>query len=120
MATATELDRLNGRAVQTIGDTGDGGWRISFEGDIILTNNDVNVTVPGNEIIGTVLMSSTADDDPILDFGYSGEAGSQLVSQITLTKDQYELASPGSTPDQPVELPPDPSAERVADGPEGA
>jgi hypothetical protein len=75
--------------------------------------NDENPE-PSREIVGTVLLSSEALDvnRSLLHFGYSAEAGPQLVAEITIEQEPVETAE--------EELPPDPSGERVADGPTGA
>jgi hypothetical protein len=114
---ATQLDHLYGRSVTGM-KADDEGWSITFEGDAILRNNDPSVTAPAEDIKGTVLMGSSDDTDPLLSFGYSGSQGSQIITEITLTEGNYEIMAPGDTEDEEVELPEDPSPDRVADGPD--
>lgn len=120
----TKLDHLNGRTVVSIdnADDADKHWAIRLEGDTLIRNEDSRADAPG-EIAGLVLLASeTRQRKTMLSFGHSGMAGSETQSQVTLATDGYSIITPESTGEDEIlledALPPDPSPDRVADGPE--
>jgi hypothetical protein len=127
-----QIDHYVGRAVVEVipGQGEDNQWAIRLEGDVLIRNYDKDIEIPPEELVGTAFLSvdyatTVAPITTTISFGYSspegtysGEGGVQIVAEIPLH--EYTVVAPGSEDPQAEEvaLPPDPSPERVADGPE--
>jgi len=114
-----QIDHYHGRAVTEIfQDDEENHWGIGLEGDVIIRNMDDSTPAPDG-IDGTVLLgSSGADGVTTMQFGLSGPTGVEVLREISLA--DYVIAVPdGTDPEaEETELPEDPSADRVVDGPE--
>lgn len=128
----TPIDNFHGRRITGIISHGGGAadWGIQLEGDVIIWNTDDRrkATPDGDALTGLSFISSDVNDDNTdLDFGIVDSDGQiQNAVGISLTTSQYRIVGPGisdadaldySGSSDEVELPPDPSPERVADGP---
>jgi hypothetical protein len=123
-----KLDYLTGQQVQSVTREEQEGQvknTITFTDGQTINSTDAALNV-SPEIQGTNLLSVTEQQDgsAVLQFGSSvGGGDPNVVQEITLT--DYELMQGGPeelplTVEDAVEhLPPDPSSERVADGPTG-
>jgi hypothetical protein len=122
-----KLDHLTGQQVQSVTREEQGGQvknTITFTDGQTINSTDAALNV-SPEIQGTNLLSVTEQgESSVLQFGSSTGGGDpNVVQEITLT--EYELMQGGPeelplTVEDAVEhLPPDPSSERVADGPTG-
>lgn len=127
MPVKLSLDHYMGRSFdEIIWGEGASDWAIKLEGGVLIRNKDNRRTLFPTDLAGKSLMLVTYSElDTVLHFRM-GENGP--VSEVTLTPTQYTLADPaqyGETeiypqvtdPEETV-IPADPSAERVADGPE--
>jgi len=108
-------DHCYGAAVTEI-DTDDSGvYVIAFDNDLSVRTHDLPDTETIStgvvtSLVGTSLMSSEiTTDGEVMHFGFPGSA------EPTYTFDAIAIAEP----EEPLPVPPeDPSADRVADGPE--
>jgi len=106
-----EVSHLHGRAVLDVVPEPP-PWGILLDGQVLLENVDEQLPVPQG-ILGTTLLSSQdlGDNRSRLVFGRSATEGPQVEAEILI---QQEDAPPTAV----EELPPDPSGERVAEGPQ--
>lgn len=118
-----KLDHFVGRAVESVTDGDERGqWKISLDGDATIWNLDPSIEKPMG-LEGTIFCRAT-DDTPIqLAFSQGSEpdGSAKIVKEISLNPDKYAVGM--QEPQKDVapasdHLPPDPSAERVVDGPE--
>lgn len=129
-----KLDYYIGRPLSRVIQNEDGEaseWGVELEGGVLIRNQDGRRTVaPDSEtFMGTSLLKVEFDEQhTTLQLGHSNQQGSVVVGEIQLTPALYTLADAEYTggtevypqaEQEPVDnLPPDPSAERVVDGPE--
>lgn len=129
----TPIDNFHGRRVTDIvshgGDASD--WGIQLEGDVIFWNTDARRTSAPDKtaMLGLSFISSSADDlTTDLDFGTVDSETYEIhdVVGISLTTRKYRVVGPGISNEDSqdetgqateIELPPDPSPDRVVDGP---
>lgn len=104
-------------------------WIVELEGGILIKNHDGRRTSPPSmeQLQGTgFLMARYEEPNVIMEFGYSGPQGKNMITEITLTETQYSVTAngeevwPQAADEDGDGLPPDPSSERVVDGPSEA
>lgn len=106
-------------------------WAVRLEGGTLIANHDPERNFPPDLDVfqGTSLLAvNYTEEETVMQFGYSNPAGSQVIGEIYFTPELYSLSDPGYTGGEQVwperkgepeaSLPSDPSAERVASGPE--
>jgi hypothetical protein len=106
-------------------------WAIELEGNALIRNHDGRRTAlpDSSELRGTSLLKVDYHENAtVLSFGQSSQAGMSVAWEIALTPHLYSVADATYTggeevwPQRPVDeddpLPPDPSPQRVADGPD--
>jgi hypothetical protein len=101
-----------------------GQWQIHLEGDGIISNKDPNIARPDEDMLaGTTFVRPIYSElDTRLQFGVKDAVSYEII----LSPTKYAISDPNFTeegeiyPQAPPEItiPPDPSDERVADGPE--
>jgi len=107
-------------------DQGDAGeWTIVLDGDALITNKDPAVALPDEDSLkGTQFIRPIfSETDTRIQFG----TPDAVSYEITLNPMQYTINSPEITGEEPLypqvpapdSLPPDPSDDRVPDGPVG-
>lgn len=126
------IDTFHGRLVTAVISHGgdDSDWGIELEGGIIIWNTDARRTSRPDEtkLQGLSFISSSTDDSNVdLDFGNVDQSGAILnATGISLTTTKYRIVGPGISDEDAQDetgeipifvLPPDPSDERVVDGP---
>lgn len=127
------LDHFIGRPVVGVdkGPGKSGHWTITLEGGIVIGNKDNKVDAPTPESLEgrsfcRVILSET---DTRLQFGNSTPEGVVNETWVTLSPTKYTIAGLEGQkeefyPQMPEELasvlPPDPSSERIVDGPRKA
>jgi hypothetical protein len=126
----SSLDHYIGRKVESVSDDS-----FTLEGGIVVCNKDDGREFSGDDILGKVLLFvALSEMETRLQFGQSVLKPDNVVSivgesWIELTPTKYTIAGmEGQTkefyPQMPEELedvlPPDPSSERIADGPQNA
>jgi hypothetical protein len=122
-----DLTYFNGRPVVGVGEgEEEGEWSILLDGDGLITNKDASIEMPEAEgLVGmTFLRTIYSELDTRLQFGVQDRISQEVVLNPML----YTISDPVYTsegvvyPQVPVnpedEIPPDPSEDRVADGPE--
>lgn len=123
-----QLDHYVGRQLVGIVEPteADWNWGIRLDGDVIIRNKDhrrTNLDIL-REAVGLHFMCVTLGElDTTLQFGTER---SGVIREVSLTPTKYSIAAPGVDEHEPqradveeeITLPPDPSPERVADGPE--
>jgi hypothetical protein len=126
------LDYFIGRTFDgvVISKADDREWSIRLSGDAMIGNHDGRRKKPDDEILtGTSLLNVINAERTVLQFGRNfADGSSEVVAEIELTPTLYSISDPVHTanrlvlpgkPEQEVDpLPPDPSADRVVDGPE--
>lgn len=123
-----KIDYMHGRRVEDVTHKGpDWHWEIHLEGGAIIRNQDQRRTALP-DVIGTALLASEIDDtgNVNLQFGTVVAGDPPTITNetwVSMSQNKMVLAVPGEEVDlseaQPEDdLPPDPSTERVADGPE--
>ena len=124
-----KLDYLHGQKVEeaTVDANTDPEWFIRFESGYVITNKDETLEGPLLDVKGLALVDSVENGaTTVLTFAnVTADSVIQQAVEIDLTTDKYTLAGPGTEevyPGVPVDeadtLPPDPSSDRVVDGPE--
>jgi|SRR5215831_13336279 len=122
----SSVDHLIGQAAKDV--LGDGwNWSIQMESGVVISNKDEERTDVPEDVKGKVLLTVMLSElDTRLLFGITTESGPAEEIEVTLTPTQYTLGGLEGQeeefyPQVPLEevdlLPPDPSPERVADGP---
>lgn len=123
------LDHFIGRVVKEVEEgSEDGQWSITLDGGIVISNKDSEVGMPDpTELDGkTFCMVILGELDTQLCFGNPSPNGVLGEFWVSLSPTRYTLAGlEGQTeeiyPQMPEELesvlPPDPSSERIVDGP---
>ena len=125
------LDHFIGRPVLEVEEgPGKSGHRtITLEGGIVIGNKDKNRTLPDDLKGKTLCMVILGEFDTRLQFGTTSENGVIGETWVELSPTQYTIAGlEGQTreffPQVPEEfeaaLPPDPSPERIVNGPQEA
>jgi hypothetical protein len=121
-----DLTYFIGRPFASLEEGDDGEWSIVLDGNARITNKDSGVELPVlEELQGTQFLRPIfSQTETRLQFGVIDN----IVCEVALTPTQYTISDPSIVtegdvyPQVPVELadsvPPDPSDERVADGPE--
>jgi hypothetical protein len=112
--------------VDVIQDTGDGDWAITLDGNSRITNKDASKSVPdASTLLGTQFIRPIYSElDTRLQFGVKDAVLQEVILSPTLyTISDPDFTSDGEiypqmTPDPLTGVQPDPSADRVADGPE--
>lgn len=129
----SKLDYYNGRPFVRVIQNEDGEeseWGIELEGGVLIRNHDGRRTIIPDENLfkGTSFLGAIFDEQhTTLHFGYSNKNGSTVVGEIQFTPTLYSVADndytggaeiypQADTPEEDV-LPPDPSNDRVAEGP---
>jgi len=122
-----DLTYFIGRPFLGLEDT-DESWRIVLDAGGVIENKDLEIAKPDEEPLkGTVFIRPIFSElDTRLQFG----VGNDVATELTLNPLKYTISDPSFSlgaeeelyPQVPVDieatLPPDPSDERVADGPE--
>jgi len=118
----TDLTHFLGRNVVQVWRTKQQAWNweIELDGGVMIGNLDQDLPSPSDEIAGTTFLVAENDN---MKFGFATADEPTIVAEVQLTLGEYEISTPdGSyTPgvdDPELELPPDPSPDRVVDGPE--
>jgi hypothetical protein len=121
-----DLTYFNGRPYERIEEGEDGEWRIHLDGGGLITNKDPGREMPEHsDLTGTQLLRTIYSElDTRLQFGVQ----ETVATEVVLTPALYTISDPNYTPEGEIfpqavevledEIPPDPSAERVVDGPE--
>lgn len=125
------LDHYIGRAFDELltHEEDDSNWGIKLEGGVIIWNKDGRRTNASYDLAATSLLTVIyAETDTTLVFGTSNNEGVFVTNEITLTPTQYTIAEPSynggdeiypqSLEPEDAGVPTDPSADRVADGPD--
>lgn len=118
------LDHFVGRVVEEVvpGDK-DGEWGIKLEGGTVIWNLDKKIKLPKGSLDGTILArADLTGKDPILEF----HQGATKVATVKLNADKNSVnrtegqasVSPRTAVEAAEHLPPDPTPERVVEGPE--
>lgn len=130
-----KLDYLHGRTVTGViqSDTDDWDWALQLDGGAVVRNLDKRRTAaPSPEVVGMTFFDSSCDDEAnaaVVKVGritiVDGQPTLAVIVEVDLTNTLYSIAAPGVDEEQPGAtteeadpLPPDPSPERVADGPD--
>jgi hypothetical protein len=116
----TDLTHFHGRNVVKVWPGKNNFWQVELDGNVLIDNLDETLPAPPDEIVGTTLL--VAENDNMV-FGFSTVDEPTIIAEVQLTLGDYEISTvDGSyTPgvdDPESDLPPDPSPDRVADGPE--
>lgn len=105
-------------------------WALQLEGGVLIRNKDESRTAPvQEELDGTsLLFVALSELDTVLHFGTSNISASTVHQEITFTPTLYTLSDrakygeveiyPQVVDPEETVIPPDPSSERVVDGPE--
>jgi hypothetical protein len=129
MPRRVSLDHFIGRSVVRIHrGKKENRWAIEFDGRITVHNKDKNRTTPSDDIQGTALLRTIfSETDTKLQFGTSNADGPVIVEEVILSPAKYTLTGlqgqdeeyyPQAAEEDDDMLPPDPSPERVAEGPD--
>jgi len=121
-----DLTYFIGRPFVALEEGENGEWSILLDGEARVTNKDPGRPLPEEDVFkgSQFLRPIYSELDTRLQFGVMDN----VVDEIVLTPTMYTMTDPSLTteeefyPQVPIELtdtlPPDPSDERVADGPE--
>lgn len=124
------LDYFIGRTVTSVANIGeDWEWAITLAGNCVIRNQDKRRTaMPEIPEESHLMLVTFGELDTELHFGISNERQNEVLATVTLTPTKYTIADPVYTDGQEIEpqmpeelsafLPDDPSAERVAEGPD--
>lgn len=119
------LDHFNGREVKSVDGEGS-DWSITLDGGVVISNKDETRTEIPDVKGKTLLFVALGELETRLQFGNSTPGGVHDEVWVTLSPTKYTIGGlEGQTkefyPQVPEELesmlPPDPSPERVVDGP---
>lgn len=121
-----DLTYFNGRPFTRVEEGEDGEWTIVLDGDGRIVNKDPERVMPEQgDLAGMQLLRTIYSElDTRLQFGVQ----ENVTSEVVLTPALYTISDPNYTPEGEIfpqapqtyeeEIPPDPSADRVVDGPE--
>jgi len=121
-----DLTYFNGRPFDSVEEGEDGEWTIVLQGNGRIVNKDPEKLVPNpDDLTGTQFLRAVySQAETTLQFGVNDMVATEIVLNPTL----YSMSDPNYTPDGEIypqvapdyqeEIPPDPSDDRVADGPE--
>lgn len=118
------LDHFIGRQVVAIEQVAHGEWELRLEGDVIVRNLGREDWKSVEDAVGESLLKVDHDEDgDFVSFGIShADRPAEINHRLKLTRYEYTISVPdGGDPNDELStedaLPPDPSAERVVDGP---
>lgn len=121
-----DLSYYSGRPFMKLEEGENGEWTIYLDGDATITNKDPEISLPDEETLkGTQFIRGIyGQTDTRLQFGVND----MVATEVTLNPMLYTINDPVHLPEGEVfpqvppdyeeEIPPDPSDERVVDGPE--
>lgn len=121
-----DLSYFNGRPFVKLEEGENGEWTIFLDGDAEIINKDPNKPLPDEAVLkGTQFIRSLfSETETRLQFGVND----MVATEVSLTPALYAINDPVYAPEGEItpqgsevpedEIPPDPSDERVADGPE--